>query len=66
MEELPLQRLLVVDVYRSLDVPTVKLVVEAAVNGDDRMRFGLEKLSQSRSLNWIAARVESFVVVHHW
>ena len=65
VEELSLQRLLVVDVYRSLDVPTVELVVEAAVNDDDRMRFGLEELGQSRSLNWIAARVESFIVIHH-
>ena len=66
VEELALQSFLAVDVYRTLDVPTVELVVEAAVNYDDGMRFRLEQLRQSRSFDRIAARIESLVIVHQW
>ena len=64
MQELPLQRLTVVDVYRTLDVPTSKFVVEAAVDDDCGVLLRLEQLGQRGGLNRVAAGVERLVVAN--
>ena len=65
VKEVALGSLRVANIDSTLDVPSLVLVVEAAVNNDARVLiFRPKKVGKRRCLNRITRGIESVIVVH--